>query len=49
MTSHAKHKKQDELVIFGKTPPQAIPLEEAVLGALMLDREAFGAIEDYLS
>lgn len=49
MTSHAKHKKQDELVIFGKTPPQAIPLEEAVLGALMLDREAFGAIEDTLT
>jgi hypothetical protein len=26
--------------VFGKIPPQALPLEEAVLGALMMDREA---------
>lgn len=36
-------------MIFGKTPPQAIQLEEAVLGALMIDREAFGAVEDTLT
>lgn len=27
--------------VFGKVQPQAVPLEEAVLGALMLDREAY--------
>lgn len=49
MTSHAKHRKQDELIVFGKLPPQALPLEEAVLGALMMDREAWNAVEDTLT
>ena len=35
--------------IYGKVQPQAIPLEEAVLGALMLDREAVMAVIDLLS
>ena len=34
--------------IFGKTPPQALPLEEAVLGAIMLDRDALPAVIDLL-
>lgn len=34
--------------VFGKVQPQAIPLEEAVLGAMMLDREAVGAISEIL-
>ena len=33
---------------FGKMPPQALPLEEAVLGAIMIDREALPAIIDLL-
>jgi len=35
--------------IYGKVQPQAIPLEEAVLGALMLDRDAVMAVIDLLS
>ncbi|MCB0568509.1 MAG: replicative DNA helicase [Phaeodactylibacter sp.] len=34
--------------VFGKVQPQAIPLEEAVLGALMLDKEALPIILDIL-
>jgi replicative DNA helicase len=34
--------------VFGKTPPQAIDLEEAVLGAILLDREALPAVIDIL-
>jgi replicative DNA helicase len=33
---------------FGKVPPQALPLEEAVLGALMLDRSALPVVTDLL-
>jgi replicative DNA helicase len=35
--------------IYGKVQPQAIPLEEAVLGALMLDRDAVMTVIDSLS
>lgn len=34
--------------VFGKVQPQAISLEEAVLGALMLDREALPVVMDIL-
>lgn len=34
---------------FGKVQPQAVDLEEAVLGALMLDREAVNDVIDLLS
>ncbi|MBP7273204.1 MAG: replicative DNA helicase [Saprospiraceae bacterium] len=34
--------------IIGKVPPQALPLEEAVLGALMLDRDAVAIVMDIL-
>jgi len=34
--------------VFGKVQPQAIPLEEAVLGALMLDKDALPIILDIL-
>jgi replicative DNA helicase len=33
---------------YGKIPPQAIEVEEAVLGALMLEREAFVGVADVL-
>ncbi len=41
---------QDNLsnYVFGKIQPQAIPLEEAVLGALMLDRDALPNVMDIL-
>lgn len=35
--------------VFGKVQPQAVPLEEAVLGALMLDREALPIVQDILT
>lgn len=48
----AKNKKQNnpgtQLFEIGKMPPQAVDLEEAVLGALMLDKEAVGQIIDIL-
>lgn len=34
--------------VFGKVQPQAVPLEEAVLGALMLDKEALTIVIDIL-
>lgn len=34
---------------FGKIPPQATEVEEAVLGALMLEREAFIGVADVLT
>ncbi len=34
--------------VFGKIQPQSLPLEEAVLGALMLDREALPVVMDIL-
>ncbi len=41
-------KKGNELnnFVFGKVQPQALPLEEAVLGALMLDKDALPVILD---
>ena len=43
-------KRNDELssFVFGKVQPQALPLEEAVLGALMLDKDALTVILDIL-
>ncbi|MGB1216534.1 MAG: replicative DNA helicase [Saprospiraceae bacterium] len=43
-----KKKQGNELseFVFGKVPPQAIPLEEAVLGALMLDKDALPVVMD---
>lgn len=34
--------------VFGKVQPQALPLEEAVLGAMMLDRDALPMVMDIL-
>ncbi|MGN1248321.1 MAG: DnaB-like helicase N-terminal domain-containing protein [Paludibacteraceae bacterium] len=33
---------------MGKLPPQALDLEEAVLGALMIEKEAYGTVADLL-
>ncbi len=33
---------------YGKLPPQAIEVEEAVLGALMLERDAYVTVADYI-
>ncbi len=34
--------------VFGKLQPQALPLEEAVLGALMIERDALPQVMDIL-
>lgn len=34
--------------MYGKLPPQAVPLEEAVLGAIMLEKEALTVVLDIL-
>ncbi len=43
-------KKGNDLAnyVFGKLPPQAVPLEEAILGAIMLDKEALPVVMDIL-
>lgn len=33
---------------YGKIPPQAVELEEAVLGAIMLEKDAYTAVIDIL-
>jgi replicative DNA helicase len=45
-----KDSKSDDLsqYVFGKVQPQALALEEVVLGALMLDREALPNVMDIL-
>ncbi len=49
-TNRNKSKKTiDELnAQYGKMPPQAVDVEEAVLGALMLERDAYVAVGDIL-
>ncbi len=42
------NKVADSYLEFGKVPPQAVDLEEAVLGALMLDKEAVAEVIDIL-
>ena len=37
-----------ESIDFGRVPPQAVDLEEAVLGALMLEKEAVNEVIDIL-
>ena len=45
-----KKKKDSDLssYVFGKVQPQALPLEEAVLGALMLDKDSIAIVIDIL-
>ncbi len=43
-----KNKLADTMNIIGKIPPQAVDLEEAVLGALMLEKDALSSVIDIL-
>lgn len=45
-----KHQQAADLseYVFGKLPPQALPLEEAVLGAIMIERDAIVTVVDFL-
>lgn len=42
------YNKGEADLLYGKVQPQAIPLEEAVLGAIMIDKDAFPAIIEVL-
>jgi replicative DNA helicase len=49
-----QHKQQQSTIEqinaqYGKLPPQAIEVEEAVLGALMLERDAYVTVADIIS
>ncbi|HMQ46942.1 MAG TPA: replicative DNA helicase [Saprospiraceae bacterium] len=50
LRSNKPGKRAEDLsnYVFGKVQPQAVPLEEAVLGALMLDKEALPKVLDSL-
>lgn len=50
LTGRKPRGKNEDLstFVYGKVPPQAIPLEEAVLGALMIDKDALTAVLDIL-
>ena len=49
----SRSKQQSTIVVgpndAGKLPPQAVELEESVLGALMLEKEAYGTVAELLS
>ena len=48
--TYRRQKKGDDLSVytFRKVQPQALPLEEAVLGAIMLDKDALPVVLDIL-
>ena len=50
LTKLHQQKKEGDLssYVFGKVQPQALPLEEAVLGALMLDKDSIAIVIDIL-
>ena len=45
---NGKNSVKDLQVEYGKLPPQAVDLEEGVLGALMLEQDAFAVVGDLL-
>ncbi len=45
---NAGNQLNDALMQHGRIPPQAIDLEEVVLGAMMLEKDAVNAIIDIL-
>ena len=48
--THDSSKKVDQIIQeLGKVPPQAVDLEEAVLGAVMLEKDAIIAVIDILN
>ena len=44
-----KEKHSTEALVIGRMPPQNIEAEMAVLGAMLLDKEAVVAVEDMLT
>jgi len=49
MPDRPRNKKQDvEMMIYGKIPPQARDVEQSILGAILLERDAFDRVNDLL-
>ena len=46
--NYPKKNTMDQMLDYGKLPPQAIDLEEAVLGAIMLEKDAIIAVMDII-
>ena len=46
--NRAAYEKLTEATVAGVVPPQAVELEEAVLGALMLERDSIIAVQEYV-
>ena len=46
--SDKKYNDTDKLVEIGKVQPQALDVEEAVLGACLIEQDAFGMVSDIL-
>jgi replicative DNA helicase len=46
----SRRKKEPDLstMVYGKVPPQAKDLEEDILGAIMLEKDAFEVVSEYL-
>lgn len=47
-TSRSRQSKQTENIVLNHLQPQALELEEAVLGALMIEQDAFISVSDIL-
>ena len=47
-TSHRKPIRREREQTYAKLPPQALELEEAVLGALMLEKDAYSQVNEFL-
>ena len=47
--NRAAYDKLTEAPVVGTLPPQAVELEEAVLGALMLEHDSIIAVQEYIT
>ena len=47
-SSSKKRSEEVSTFVYGRKPPQALPLEEASLGAILLEREAINVVLDIL-
>ena len=48
MAKKAEYNYKSLQTEYGKMPPQAVDLEEAILGSLMLEKDAFISVSDFL-
>ena len=46
--SSARNSEEDALMQLGRVQPQAVDFEKAVLGACIIEQDAFGVVADFL-